>query len=286
MKRFTTWSAIVATLALLIAPPAFADNYPVKDSSGTTQTFCSKLVGGLQHPCHLLEGLFSGTPTPISVDASGNINVNAVSSVLPTGATTAANQTSIITQETAINTDIGTISDSTWAGSGSGSLTSIQKYMAAKLEAIRAQLVGTTAVSGSVSLTGTLPAFAATPTFNCGTGCGGGGAAGNIFYTGTTTPLTATSTYTGSTRDTGVAAGTAEPYAYFNAFFLADQIGTAFVDGSNDGSTWFVAATSSLSISTPLALTVPVMFRYHRARFVNGATNQGSFVVNSSYSAS
>jgi hypothetical protein len=146
MKRFTTWSAIVATLALLIAPPAMADNYPVKDSSGTTQTFCSKLVGGLQHPCHLLEGLFSGTPTPISVDAGGNINVNAVSSVLPTGASTAANQTSVITQETAINTVVGTQTDSTWAGSGSGTAIAIDKYTATKIEAVRALLAASLAL--------------------------------------------------------------------------------------------------------------------------------------------
>jgi hypothetical protein len=140
MKRFTTWSAIVATLALLIAPPAMADNYPVKDSSGTTQTFCSKLVGGLQHPCHLLEGLFSGTPTPISVDAGGNINQNVVSSVLPTGAGTAANQALSITQETAINTELGTVADSVWSGSGSGSQNSVEKYTATKVEAVRALL--------------------------------------------------------------------------------------------------------------------------------------------------
>jgi hypothetical protein len=109
---------------------------------------------------------------------------------------------------------------------------------------------------------------------------------GNVFYTGTTTPLTATSTYTGTTRDTGVATGVQFGYAYFNAFFFADQIGTAFIEGSNDNSTWYTVATSALSISTPLQLTTPVIFRYHRTKFVNGATNQGTFVVNASYTAS
>lgn len=45
-----------------------------------------------------------GNLTPISVDNSGNQNVNVLSSVIPTGAATSANQTTEITNLSAINT--------------------------------------------------------------------------------------------------------------------------------------------------------------------------------------
>lgn len=115
-----------------------------------------------------------------------------------------------------------------------------------------------------------------------GGGAGGGTAAG-IFFLGTTTPLTGSATYTGATRDVGVAASTAHPYAYFNGFFFADQAGTATLECSNDNSAWTTCAASALVAATPLTLSVPVMFRYHRTKLVNGAAAQTALVVNSSF---
>jgi len=109
--------------------------------------------------------------------------------------------------------------------------------------------------------------------------------AGGIFNTGSTTALAASATYTGSSRDVGVAAGTVQPFAFFNGFFASDQAGVAYLDGSNDNSTWFTCATSPLLAGTPLTLSVPVMFRYHRARLVNGVTAQSTFVSNDAYTA-
>ena len=106
------------------------------------------------------------------------------------------------------------------------------------------------------------------------------------FFNDTTTVLTASTTFTGTTRDVGIAAGTATPSTYFNAFFFADQAGTASVECSNDNTTWRTIATSSLAINTPLLLSVPVMTRYHRVKLVNGATLQTAVMVNSSYSGS
>lgn len=106
-----------------------------------------------------------------------------------------------------------------------------------------------------------------------------------VFYNDTTTPLAAAATFTGTARDAGAAAGTSVAYAKFNAFFLADQAGTAYIEGSNDNATWFTVATSALSANTPLALSTPVMTRYHRVKLVNGATLQGSVTVNSNQSA-
>ena len=218
-------------------------------------------------------------------------------------------------------------------------------------------LPGTQPVSGTVALgpgvaaigsigntafgvSGTLPAFAATPTVNIGTApaialAAGGAAIGTVgvtgsvavtgtfwqatqpvsgtvsanstivaalpaganligsvlvpettFFNDTTTAIAASTTYSGTARDVGVAAGTATPSTYFNAFFFADQIGTANVQCSNDGAAWRTIATAAIAVSTPLLLSVPVMTRYHRVQLVNGATLQTAVMVNSSYSGS
>ena len=103
------------------------------------------------------------------------------------------------------------------------------------------------------------------------------------FYNETTTALGASASFTGTTRDSGVAAGTATAVTYFNAYFFADQTGTAYIDCSNDASTWRPIATVALTASTGAILTAPVMTRYHRARLVNGTTAQTVCMVNSSY---
>jgi hypothetical protein len=107
-----------------------------------------------------------------------------------------------------------------------------------------------------------------------------------VFYngaTGTGSLLGASATYTGAARDVGVATSTGHPYAYFNAYYLTDQVGTARIDCSNDNTTWYTCATSALVAATPLIMTVPVMTRYHRAVVVNGATAETYLWVNSSY---
>jgi len=103
------------------------------------------------------------------------------------------------------------------------------------------------------------------------------------FFNDTTTALTGAATFTGTARDVGVAAGTATPTTYFNAFGFADQAGTLSIECSNDNTTWRTAASVALTASAPQILTVPVMTRYHRVKLVNGATAQGSVMVNSSY---
>lgn len=80
-------------LAVACAAAALADNYSVKDASGTVQTFGSKLINGVQYQAHMLYVLFGGSPVPVNGDASGNLGVNVQSSALPAGAATAANQT-------------------------------------------------------------------------------------------------------------------------------------------------------------------------------------------------
>ncbi len=108
---------------------------------------------------------------------------------------------------------------------------------------------------------------------------------GSLFWNETTTPLTSTSTFTGTSRDVGQAAGTATIWSFFNAFFLADQAGTAYIEGSNDGTTWYVITTSALAINVPLSLAVPIMTRYHRAKLVNGSNAQTNLKINTAYTA-
>lgn len=106
----------------------------------------------------------------------------------------------------------------------------------------------------------------------------------SMFWNDTTTALGSSATFTGTARDVGVAAAAVHGLNYFNGFFLADQAGTASLEGSNDNSTWYsLSAPQSLAANTPLMLSVPITTRYHRTKLVNGATAQGSCKVNSSF---
>ena len=62
---------------------------------------------------------------------------------------TTANQTLQLAQETAVNTVLGTQADATWDGSAAASGVSIFRYLGVKIEAVRALLAGTLAVSGT-----------------------------------------------------------------------------------------------------------------------------------------
>lgn len=105
----------------------------------------------------------------------------------------------------------------------------------------------------------------------------------SIFWNGSASPLGSSATYTGTTRDIGVASGTAHGAGYFNAFFLTDQSGTAYIEASDDGTTFYAAASASLSASSPVILTVPVFTRYYRAKVVNGTNAETSLRVSTSF---
>lgn len=108
----------------------------------------------------------------------------------------------------------------------------------------------------------------------------------SIFYNESTTAQAANATLTGTTRDVGIAAATAQPYPKFQAFALADQAGTLRIEVSNDNTTWRRATVdTAVAANTPVVLSVPVLTRYHRVVYVNGATLQTVFMLNSGYSA-
>jgi hypothetical protein len=108
----------------------------------------------------------------------------------------------------------------------------------------------------------------------------------NIFYNESVTAQAAAATLTGTSRDVAVAAATAHRYSAFNAFAFADQAGTMRIECSNDNTTWRRMTTDqAVAANTPVILSVPVMTRYHRVVYINGATLQTAFMLNTSYTA-
>jgi len=141
---------IILALSLILSTSAFAQNYQATQGAGTT--FGTKLVGGINFP----QFVVCDPTTPAqcaAVDASGRLSIipntamniaqiNGVTvlmgngatgtgsqrvtiandNTIPTGWPTAANQTSQITQETAINTFLGVQADAV-CGTATGTCT-------------------------------------------------------------------------------------------------------------------------------------------------------------------
>ena len=106
----------------------------------------------------------------------------------------------------------------------------------------------------------------------------------NVFYNESVVAQAAAATVTGTARDTLVAAAAVHRYSAFNASAFADQAGTLRIEVSNDNTTWRRAtADTAVAANAVVVLTVPVMTRYHRAVFINGATLQTAFMLNTSF---
>jgi hypothetical protein len=111
--------------------------------------------------------------------------------------------------------------------------------------------------------------------------------ADNIYWNESVTAQAAAATVTGTARETGVAVATAQRYAAFNAFAFADQAGTLRIEISTDNVTWRRASADvAVAANTPVHLSVPVTARHYRAVYVNGATLQGAFMLNTSFTVS
>lgn len=108
----------------------------------------------------------------------------------------------------------------------------------------------------------------------------------SLYYNESTTNQAAGATVTGTSRDTGTAAGTAQRYQKFNAFAYASHAGTMRIECSNNNTTWRRATPDTpVAADTPTFLQVQVLTRYHRVVYVNGASAQTAFMLNSGYSA-
>jgi len=103
-------------------------------------------------------------------------------------------------------------------------------------------------------------------------------------YTDSTTALGANATYTGTTRDLGTDGNNYPAFAIARAY--ADQPGTLYIEQSRDGTVWRSAVGDSIALAAgeTRTLTVRLLARYWRVKYVNGATAQGSFELISSTS--
>ena len=146
---------------------------------------------------------------------------------------------------------------------------------------VEGQAIAARTVAGSV----TTATVSGTVTLGAGSNLAGSVFnADNIFWNESVTALAISATVTGVSRDTGVAQATAHRYAAFNTFAFADQAGTMRIEVSADNVTWRRASADvAVAANTPVFLSVPVAARYHRVVFVNGATLQTAFMLNSSY---
>lgn len=109
----------------------------------------------------------------------------------------------------------------------------------------------------------------------------------NIFFNESTTAQAASATVTGTARDVGVAAAAVHRYSAFNVMAFADVAGTVRIECSNDNTTWRRAsADTAVAANAVVYLSVPVVTRYYRAVYVNGATLQTAFMLNTSFTAS
>jgi|GEM_PF-4502031 len=142
MKRLP-FAAAIAAIALATASGAQADNYILKDSTGTNVTFASKVINGITYPWHLMCVFFGGSCVAVNGDSSGNIGVNVQSSALPAGAATATGQATG-------NASLGSIDTKLSSQATSANQTSANT----KLDQIHSDLVAGVAVTGSALPTG------------------------------------------------------------------------------------------------------------------------------------
>lgn len=109
----------------------------------------------------------------------------------------------------------------------------------------------------------------------------------NVWYQESTTAQAANAVLTTTTRDIGASTGSSQRYSYFNVFAIADQAGVARVEVSVDNTTWRRATPDiAVAANTPLVLSLPVIARYFRVVYTNGATLQGFFLLTTSMTAS
>ncbi|MDQ1426626.1 MAG: hypothetical protein QOK39_102 [Acidimicrobiaceae bacterium] len=98
----------------------------------------------------------------------------------------------------------------------------------------------------------------------------------NNSFAETATPLLAGATVNGLSRN-------GSGFSRFRAFAASDQAGTLNIQQSRDGATWYTTTTTGVaggSVGTVLESIIALTFM--RCQYVNGATNQGTFELDSS----
>lgn len=105
----------------------------------------------------------------------------------------------------------------------------------------------------------------------------------SIGFTETTAVLAGAGTYVAGTRDSNIVG---LGYCFFVAEFFADQAGTCYVEKSNDAGTFYPCngtAGTALTAGQTITIKAPLVARYYRVRYLNGATLQGVFDIQSNF---
>jgi hypothetical protein len=111
----------------------------------------------------------------------------------------------------------------------------------------------------------------------------------NLGYTDTASNLAAGATYTGTNRDVGPSSnGGTNIYYKQRAMICASHDGTLYLEQSRDNATWRivdqVAVPAGAGITLPAVVSeARINLRYCRVRYVNGATAQTTFMVDTNY---
>lgn len=287
-----------------------ADNFPVRDSNGTARTMRTTEIGGVHIPQHRiadpvtvtgLAGLSAANTDLISGDVNGwydtldffSASIQIIASAGITAGQVIFEQTNDPSSTTGVSLAVyeGGVTNNVIVGATSIA-ASTRRIFNMPLTARYLRVRISTAFAG-----GTVQAIAvlsqqpyAAPVMTVQQSSSGSlvaASADNIFYNDSSTAQAASATLTGSSRDVGAAASANHRYSAFNVMAFADQAGTLRIEVSNDNSTWRRAtADTAVAANTPVIMSIPVMTRYHRAVYVNGATAQGAFMLNTSFTAS
>lgn len=290
-----------------------ADNFPVRDSNGTARTMRTTVIGGVHIPQHRiadpvmvtgLAGLSAANTDLLSGDVNGwydtldffSASIQIIASAGITAGQVIFEQTNDPTSTTGIALAVyeaGLINSNALI-SATTIAASTRRIFNMPLTARYIRVRIATAFTG-----GTVQAIAllsqqpyASPVLNVQQASSSSmqvlaTATDNIFYNDSSTAQAAAATVTGSARDIATAAGTNHRYSAFNAMAFADVAGTMRIEISNDNSTWRRATVdTAVAANTPVILSIPVMTRYHRVVYVNGAAAQTVFMLNTSFTAS
>lgn len=111
-----------------------------------------------------------------------------------------------------------------------------------------------------------------------------GGISEFLLYNDSSTALGASATFTGSARDTGSALGGSRTKV--NAYAFADVAGTLRIEQSTDGTTWRrTTADTAVAAGSYALISCPIVMRYWRVVYVNGAAAQAAFTITSSFTS-
>lgn len=100
-----------------------------------------------------------------------------------------------------------------------------------------------------------------------------------------TTNLAGSATFTGPTREMFPPEGSNRP-TKFRAMAVASHVSASNgfrIELSQNGTNWFTAAQTTTVANVASFLETAVVARYYRVVYVNAATLQTSFLINSAY---